>query len=124
MSLKKLSFHRQSPRYARRFLLAGIPALALIVSVGAVSATPIELTRAQFAAATDFRPEVIETFEEFTIGPQPSPLALDNGTYTAPSPSIHSDLSPNLFCPNASKCLTDGNTITESRSFSAFPVST
>jgi hypothetical protein len=106
---------------AQIFLLAGISALALVASVGAASAIPMELTRAQFTAATVGLPAVIETFEEFTAGLQPSPLALDNGTYTAPSPFI---LGGPPFCPNASKCIIDPLDLTGSRSFSAFPVNT
>jgi hypothetical protein len=104
-----------------RNVTIALAALAtLVASVGAASAA-IELTQAQFTAATAGLPTVIETFEEFDPSViHPSPLALINGTYTAPDPQI---ISGAPFCPNASNCLTDGN-IDGTRSFSAFPVNT
>jgi hypothetical protein len=94
---------------------------ALLACTGTASATPIELTHAQFTAATAGLPSVVETFEGFALGTHTSPLTLSNGTYTASSPDI--DNSPTFCRTGSGKCLTDFDT-SGSRSFSAFPADT
>ena len=98
-------------------------ALALAASATTASATPIELTRAQFTAATAGIPTVVETFEEFAEGLHSSPLTLSNGTYTSTSPLVNANAP--LLCGNpVGKCLLDSSDNTSGRLFSALPANT
>ena len=54
---------------------------------GTVSATPTQLTEAQFAAQITGLPTIVETFDGFPLGFPDSPFTIANGTYSG-SPQI------------------------------------
>lgn len=87
---------------------------------GAVSATPMQLSRTQFDALTAGNPTTqVEDFSLFTPGLTSNPLSLANGivTFTASTPNIGM-----AFCTSG-PCLA-GNQGSGTRSFDAFPTGT
>ena len=97
-------------------LAVALAGLALAI---AASAQPIQLTEGEFTAQTSRLPAVVETFDGFAVGGHSSPLVLANGTYIAASPHVEIG----AWCP-LSKCLGEGASIAEARSFGAFPAGT
>ena len=96
----------------------------LLVVVGAPlpgHATPICLTRDDFDAQTSGLMTMVEDFEGYAIGYQPTPFSFLNGTYTGPIAFVIWD--PDVCGGNYGKCQT-ANQIFYSRVYDVFPVGT
>jgi hypothetical protein len=87
-------------------------ALAVWIAADSATATPVALTRTEFDALAAIRPTVVEDFDSFDYGVQPTPLSIANGIYTASgtAPFIYDSSEPlgyPQFCKfGTGNCLT------------------
>src|SRR5262249_9080425 len=103
-------------------LAIAVTLLMVSGSLTSASATPIQLTTAEWATATAALPLVTETLESFPTGTYASPLTLVNGSYaTVGSLPVVSILT--LSCGDSDHCLLAQLPI-GLRTFSAFPAGT
>ncbi len=106
---------------ARQRLAAAVAGVALVLGCTMAVAAPVQLTRAQFTLQTAGLSTVVENFEGFSIGNQPNPMTLANGSYTSPFPFVADIL---VFCNSGTNCLVDQLTANQPRTFSMFPAGT